>query len=99
MFVGYSYVAHLHLHLKIRDSTASQILFLRKGVFFAKVVLVKGPVVLEDPAVVQPRVLLVDEVLVILRGGADVRVLESLVLDCFEWVGFVEGVVLDSDHQ
>lgn len=47
----------------------------------------------------QPRVLLVDEVLVILRGGADVRVLESLVLDCLEWVGFVEGVVLDSDHQ
>lgn len=47
----------------------------------------------------QSRVLLVDEVLVILSGGADVRVLESLVLDWLEWVGFVEGVVLDSNHQ
>lgn len=99
LFVGYSYVAHLHLHLKIRDATASQILFLGECVFLAKVVLIKGPVVLEDPAVVQSGVFLVDEVLMILSGGADVRVLEAFVLYRLEWVGFVEGVVLDSDHQ
>lgn len=46
----------------------------------------------------QSRVLLVDEVLMILIGGSNVRMLEALVLDCLEGVGFVEGVVLDSEH-
>lgn len=47
----------------------------------------------------QSRVLLVDEMLMILIGGAEVRMLESFVLDCLEGVGFVEGVVLDAEHE
>ena len=47
----------------------------------------------------QSGVFLVDEVLMILSGRTDVRVFEAFVLYCLEWVGFVEGVVLNSNHQ